>query len=77
LKWIELAFRLVHDPVGRAPTEIDNKNAREAAQIMREAVPLLEKILDGHHSERLRRKAQQYLAFIATPLKSKADGRAR
>ena len=42
LKWTELAIRLHRGPVDRAITDIDRKNADEARQILREAVPLLE-----------------------------------
>jgi hypothetical protein len=65
LRWTGLAFRLFHGPVGRTPTDLDRKNAREAADILRE-VPQLEKIRDGHSSARLQHKADHYLRRIAT-----------
>jgi hypothetical protein len=65
LKWTELAFRLVRGPVGRTTTDLDLSNAREAAEILREAVPQLEQIRNGHSSARLRHKADHYLRRIA------------
>jgi hypothetical protein len=66
LKWTGLAFRLVHGPAGRAATDLDLSNAREAADILREVVPQLEQIRNGHSSARLRHKADHYLRRIAT-----------
>jgi hypothetical protein len=66
LKWTGLAFRLVHGPLGRTATDLDRTNAREAADILREVVPQLEKIRNGHSSARLRQKADHYLRRIAT-----------
>jgi hypothetical protein len=43
LNWTGLAFRLVHGPVGRTATDLDRKNAREAADILREVIPRLRK----------------------------------
>jgi hypothetical protein len=68
LKWTERAFRLVHGPAGRAATDLDRENAREAADILREVIPQLEKIRDGHSSERLRHKADRYLRRIASEM---------
>ena len=65
LKWTGRALRLVHGPGGRRATDPDRENAREAADILREAVPQLEKIRDGHSSERMRQKADHYLRRIA------------
>jgi hypothetical protein len=62
LKWTGRAFQLVH---GIAATDQDRENAREAADILREAVPQLEKIRDQHSSERMRHQADQYLRRIA------------
>jgi hypothetical protein len=64
LRWTELAVRLHRGPVDRALTDTDRKNAREAREILREAVPFLEKVQMGHKSERLGRKAAQYLQII-------------
>jgi hypothetical protein len=66
LKWTGLAFRLVHGPLGRTATDLDRTNAREAADILKEVVPQLEKIRNGHSSARLRHKADHYLRRIAT-----------
>ena len=44
LRWTEFALRLHRGPVDRAITDIDRKNATEARQILREAVPLLDKV---------------------------------
>jgi hypothetical protein len=66
LKWTGLAFRLVHGPLGRTVTDLDRTNALEAADILREVVPQLEKIRNGHSSARLRHKADHYLRRIAT-----------
>ena len=66
LKWTGLAFRLVHGPAGRTATDMDRTNAREAADILKEVVPQLEKIRNGHSSARLRHKADHYLRRIAT-----------
>jgi hypothetical protein len=52
--------------VGGTATDLDRKNAREAADILREVVPQLEKIRNGHSSARLRQKADHYLRRIAT-----------
>ena len=65
LKYVEMAIRLFYRPIGRPETEIDSKNARDAATMLRRVVPELEKIRSEHRSERLRRKADQYLSFIA------------
>jgi hypothetical protein len=66
LNWVKLATRLLQDPIGRPVTEIDIENKRKAAQILKAAVPALEKIRDEHRSERLRNTAARYLRFIAT-----------
>src|ERR1700756_4247486 len=65
LKYVDMAFQLFNGPVGRLATDLDTKNAREAAVMLREVVPELERIRDGHRSEKLRRKADRYLKFIA------------
>jgi hypothetical protein len=68
LKWTGLAAGLLGDPVGRPVTDLDRKNAREAAAILREAVPELEKIRDEHSSERLRKKADHWIKEITAKL---------
>jgi hypothetical protein len=68
LKWTGRALRLVHGPGGRTATDLDRENAREAADILREAVPQLEKIRDGHPSERMRHKADHYLRRITNEM---------
>jgi hypothetical protein len=65
LKWAGMAIRLLYDPVDRAVNDIDRMNKREAANILREVVPELQKIRERNSSERLRRKADQYLRVIA------------
>jgi hypothetical protein len=65
LKWAGMAIRLLYDPVDRAVNDVDRKNKREAANILREVVPELQKIRERNSSERLRRKADQYLRVIA------------
>jgi hypothetical protein len=65
LKWAGMAIRLLYDPVDRAVNDIDRTNKREAANILREVVPELQKIRERNSSERLRRKADQYLRVIA------------
>jgi hypothetical protein len=35
LKYVEMAIRLFFGPIGRPETEIDSKNAREAATMLR------------------------------------------
>jgi chlorite dismutase len=54
--------------LGRTATDLDRTNAREAADILREVVPQLEKIRNGHSSARLRQKADHYLRRIATEM---------
>ncbi len=70
LNWADLAMRLIRDPVGRPVSDIDIENKRKAAEILRAAVPELEKIRDQHKSERLRKKAAQYLQVIASEVPS-------
>jgi hypothetical protein len=66
LNWAKLATRLLQDPTDRPVTDIDIENKRKAAQILKAAVPVLEKIRDEHRSARLRSIAAQYLLFIAS-----------
>jgi hypothetical protein len=68
LNWAKLAIRLHQGPTGRPVTEIDTENEHKAAQMLRAAVPALEKIRDEHRSARLRSAAAQYLLFIANKL---------
>jgi hypothetical protein len=65
LSWVKLAMKLLQDPTGRQVTEIDTENKRKAAQMLKAAVPALEKIRDEHQSARLRSTAAQYLLLIA------------
>jgi len=65
LKWTGMAIRLLYDPVGRAVNDIDRNNKPEAANILRDVVPELQKIRERNSSERLRRQADQYLHGIA------------
>jgi hypothetical protein len=57
LRWVGLAIRIFQGP--------DVENKRKAAQILKAAVPALEKIRDEHQSERLRKAAAKYLEQIA------------
>jgi hypothetical protein len=57
LRWVGLAIRVFHGP--------DVENKRKAGQILKAAVPALEKIRDEHQSERLRKAAAKYLEQIA------------
>jgi hypothetical protein len=70
LNWAKLATRLLQDPIGRPVTDIDSENKRKAAQILKAAVPALEKIREEHRSERLRNTAARYLRFIASEVGS-------
>jgi hypothetical protein len=65
LNWVKLAMRLLQDPTDRPITDIDTENKGKAAQLLKAAVPALEKIRDEHQSARLRSTAAQYLLFIA------------
>src|SRR5260370_9889946 len=65
LKWVELAIRIFQGPTGRPITDDDAENKRKAAEILKAAVPELEKIRDEHRSARLRSAAAQHLLFIA------------
>lgn len=65
LQWTGLALRLTNDPVGRQATDLDRKNAIETRQILKDAAPSLEKIRKEHSSERIRRKADNYLRIIS------------
>lgn len=56
LRYVDMAIRLFDGPVGGPETDLDIKNAREAGIMLRDAIPDLEKIRDGHRSERLRRR---------------------
>ena len=65
LNWAKLAMRLLQDPIGRPVTDVDIENKRKAVQMLKAAVPALEKIRNEHRSARLRSTAAQYLLFIA------------
>ena len=70
LGWTERAVRLHRGLVGRPLNDTDRQNAVEARQILKQAVPLLEKVHSEHKSERLRRKAGHYLEIIAAEVGS-------
>jgi hypothetical protein len=70
LGWTERAVRLHRGPIDRPLNDTDRQNAVEARQILKQAVPLLEKVHNEHKSERLRRKAGYYLEIIAAELGS-------
>ena len=65
LGWTERAVRVHRGQIGRPLTDTDGQNAAEARQILKQAVPLLEKVHNEHKSERLRRRAGHYLEIIA------------
>jgi hypothetical protein len=50
LQWVGLATRIFRGPSGRAATCGDAANRHKAAEILKAAVPALEKIRDEHHS---------------------------
>ena len=64
LQWVKLAIRIFRGPSGRTVTDGDAANKHKAAEILKAAVPALEKIRDEHPSARLRRTAAQHLLFI-------------
>jgi hypothetical protein len=57
LRWVGLAIKILQG------SDVENK--RKAGQILKAAVPALEKIRDEHQSERLRKAAVKYLEQIA------------
>jgi hypothetical protein len=65
LQWVEFAIRIFQGPSGRPITDDDAENKRKTAEILKAAVPELEKIRDEHQSARVRSTAAQYLLFIA------------
>jgi hypothetical protein len=65
LKCVKLAIRIFQGPSGRPITNDDIENKQKAAEILKAAVPELEKIRDKHQSARLRSTAAQHLLFIA------------
>ncbi len=67
LQWVGLAIRIFR---GRAATYDDAANKQKAAEILKAAVPALEKIRDEHHSAHLRNTAAQHLLFIANQVDS-------
>ena len=70
LKWVKLAIRIFQGPSGRATTGDEAANKDKAAEILKAAVPALEKIRDEHQSARLRSTAAQHLLFIANQVGS-------
>ena len=65
LLWVGLAIRIFRGPSGGAATHGDAANKHKAAEMLKAAVPALEKIRDEHPSERLRDTAAEHLLFIA------------
>jgi hypothetical protein len=65
LKWVGLAIGLFQGPSGRQFSDVDIDNQRKAAQILKDAVPVLKKIQEKHQLERLRNSAAKYLRYIA------------
>jgi hypothetical protein len=70
LLWVGLAIRIFRGPRGRAVTDADAADKHKAAEILKAAVPALEKIRDEHQSVRLRSTAAQHLLFIANQVGS-------
>jgi hypothetical protein len=70
LQWVNLAIRIFRGPNGRAITDGDAANKRKAAEILKAAVPALEKIRDEHQSAHLRSTAAQHLLFITNEIGS-------
>ena len=70
LQWVKLAIRIFRGPSGRTVTDGDAANKHKAAEILKAAVPALEKIRDEHHSAHLRNTAAQHLLFIANQVGS-------
>jgi hypothetical protein len=69
LRWVGLAIRVFQGP------DVENKS--KAAQILKAAVPALQKIRDEHQSERLRKAAARYLEQIARELGRPSAGPGR
>jgi hypothetical protein len=65
LNWVKLAMKILQDPTGRPVSDIDTENKRKAKEMLRAAVPALEKIREEHQSARLRSTAAQYLVMFA------------
>jgi hypothetical protein len=70
LQWVGLAIRIFRGPRSRAVTDGDAANKHKVAEILKAAVPALEKIRDEHESARLRSTAAQHLLFIANEVGS-------
>ena len=70
LLWVGLAIRIFRGPSGGAATYGDAANKHKAAEILKAAVPALEKIRDEHHSALVRNAAAQHLLFIANQVGS-------
>jgi hypothetical protein len=70
LQWVGLAIRIFRGLSSRAVTDGDAANKHKAAEILKAAVPALEKIRDEHESACLRSTAAQHLLFIANEVGS-------
>ena len=65
LQWVNLAIRIFRGSSGPTANDGDAANKHEAAEILKAAVPALEKIRDEHPSASLGSTAAQHLLFIA------------
>jgi hypothetical protein len=70
LRWVKLAIRIFQGPSERTVTDTEASNKQKAAEILKAAVPALEKIRDEHPSAPLRSTAAQHLQFIANQVAS-------
>jgi hypothetical protein len=70
LHWVKLAIRIFRGPSGRTVIDGDAANKHKAAEILKAAVPALEKIRDEHPSALLRSTAAEHLVFIANQVGS-------
>jgi hypothetical protein len=68
LQWVGLAIRIFRGPRTRALTDGDTANKHKAAEILKAAVPVLEKIRDEHQSAELCSAAARHLRFIANEI---------
>ena len=68
LQWVGLAIRIFRGLSSRAVTDGDAANKHKAAEMLKAAVPALEKIRDEHPSAGLRSTAAEHLLFITNEI---------